>query len=94
MRCASEGSVLIHFPPAVLSFFVTCYPSDRLLSVEKIARSFLGEFTNTLNRGQDGKWTSELSKVHTVLHAMEPVYLAWPTSPSRVVSTCFFCSVI
>ncbi|CAN0528312.1 unnamed protein product, partial [Ectocarpus sp. 8 AP-2014] len=35
--------------------------SDRI-SVEKIARSFLGEFTNTLNRGQDGKWTSELTK--------------------------------
>ncbi|CAN0372813.1 unnamed protein product, partial [Scytosiphon promiscuus] len=31
-------------------------------SVEKIARSFLGEFTNTLNKGQDGKWTSELTK--------------------------------
>ncbi|CAM9404672.1 unnamed protein product [Scytosiphon promiscuus] len=35
--------------------------SDRI-SVEKIARSFLGEFTNTLNKGQDGKWTSELTK--------------------------------
>ncbi|CAB1108578.1 unnamed protein product [Ectocarpus sp. CCAP 1310/34] len=35
--------------------------SDRI-SVEKIARSFLGEFTNTLNQGQDGKWTSELTK--------------------------------
>ncbi|CAM9478004.1 unnamed protein product [Ectocarpus sp. 6 AP-2014] len=35
--------------------------SDRI-SVEKIARSFLGEFTNTLNQGQDGKWTAELTK--------------------------------
>lgn len=38
------------------------FPADRP-SVEKIARSFLGEFTNTLQKGQDGKWTSELSKV-------------------------------
>ncbi|CAM9720291.1 unnamed protein product [Pylaiella littoralis] len=35
--------------------------ADRI-SVEKIARSFLDEFTTTLNRGQDGKWTSELTK--------------------------------
>eukprot|EP00752_Nemacystus_decipiens_P004195 g3834.t1 len=35
--------------------------ADRI-SVEKIARSFLGEFTSTLQKGQDGKWTSELSK--------------------------------
>ena len=34
-----------------------------LLSVEKIARSFLSEFTDTLNKGQDAKWTGELSKV-------------------------------
>lgn len=35
--------------------------ADRI-SVEKIARSFLSEFTNTLSKGKDAKWTSELSK--------------------------------
>lgn len=35
--------------------------ADRI-SVEKIARSFLSEFTSTLNKGQDGQWTGELTK--------------------------------
>ncbi|CAM9781939.1 unnamed protein product, partial [Choristocarpus tenellus] len=30
--------------------------------VEKIARSFLQEFTNTLQNGKDAKWTSEMEK--------------------------------
>lgn len=42
----------------IFGLFPACRPS-----VEKIARSFLGEFTNTLQKGQDGKWTSELTKV-------------------------------
>lgn len=32
-------------------------------SVERVARSFLSEFTGTLAQGKDAKWTSELSKV-------------------------------
>lgn len=32
-------------------------------SVERVARSFLSEFTGTLAQGKNAKWTSELSKV-------------------------------
>eukprot|EP00904_Undaria_pinnatifida_P014246 jgi/Undpi1/9952/HiC_scaffold_28.g12406.m1 len=39
--------------------------ADRI-SVEKIARSFLTEFTDTLNKGQDAKWTGELTKEEKV----------------------------
>lgn len=50
---------------STVSLFIGCCDTCSSYSVEKIARSFLTEFTNTLNQGQDGQWTSELSKVGT-----------------------------